>query len=89
MKRQRPLRLAVRTLPFHGEDTGSIPVGVTRPYNNIDFIVKMKNRSSLKKLKVRQKNLIVVRRGKRVYVLPQEKKDVKDFNNRFKAKQGY
>jgi hypothetical protein len=49
----------------------------------------MKNRSSLKKLKVRQKNLIVVRRGKRVYVLPQEKKDVKDFNNRFKVKQGY
>lgn len=24
-----PLRLAVRTLPFHGENTGSIPVGVT------------------------------------------------------------
>ena len=27
-----PLRLAVRTLPFHGENTGSIPVGVTPMY---------------------------------------------------------
>ncbi len=27
--RSRPLRLAVRTSPSHGENTGSIPVGVT------------------------------------------------------------
>ncbi len=29
ISKKRPLRLAVRTLPFHGENTGSIPVGVT------------------------------------------------------------
>lgn len=26
---KRPLRLEVRTPPFHGDDTGSNPVGVT------------------------------------------------------------
>ena len=50
--RQWPLRLAVRTAPFHGVDTGSIPVGVTiltskailshpeNPYSTRSFSVK-------------------------------------------------
>jgi ribosomal protein L36 len=48
----------------------------------------MQTRSSLKKLKVRQDNLQVVRRGKRVYLVIKKKKGQKDFDNRFKARQG-
>ena len=44
-----PLRLAVRTSPFHGENTGSIPVGITKTSSvkvqnnprNIDKSTKM------------------------------------------------
>jgi ribosomal protein L36 len=49
----------------------------------------MKTTSSLRKLKVRQDNLQVVRRGKRVYVIIKKKKGEKDFDKRFKVKQGY
>ena len=48
----------------------------------------MKTTSSLRKLKVRQDNLQVVRRGKRVYIVIKKKKGQKDFDNRFKARQG-
>jgi ribosomal protein L36 len=49
----------------------------------------MKTTSSLRKLKVRQENLQVVRRGKRIYLIIKKKKGVKDFDNRFKARQGH
>ncbi|AVP87431.1 hypothetical protein phytr_4830 [Candidatus Phycorickettsia trachydisci] len=49
----------------------------------------MKTVSSLKKLKIRHEDLQTVRRGKRIYVIVKNKKGVKDFNKRFKAKQGY
>jgi ribosomal protein L36 len=49
----------------------------------------MKTTSSLRKLKVRQDNLQVVRRGKRVYLVIKKKKGQKDFDKRFKSKQGY
>ena len=40
LARQRPLRLAVRTHPFHGCDTGSSPVGVAI---SLEMVLKAKD----------------------------------------------
>lgn len=48
----------------------------------------MKTTSSLRKLKIRQDNLQVVKRGKRIYLIIKKKKGEQSFDNRFKVRQG-
>ena len=37
----RPRSQAVKTLPFHGSDTGSIPVGVIEPIIYLTLIIQL------------------------------------------------